>query len=161
MRIASAAVALLLLSGCGSSTAHPAASSAPALTKAQFIVRADNACRKVQAAGTRVLATLPALERSVSRARMQAGATALRRYFADVRLAASEIGTLHAPAGAEKQIRLLLRTYEEEARLGGELADAFGREEPARRKELGAAIAVLVRFVHEIAHGYGFRVCGA
>jgi hypothetical protein len=156
-----AAIAAVLLAGCGSSHPRRSASTAQTLTKPQFIARADDACRKVQASGARAIAIIPALEASLSPRRTKVAASALRQYFASARLATNEIRQLRAPAAGEKQIKLLLTTYDEEVRLGGELATALERGERARRKELGAAIAVLVKFVHEIAHGYGLQVCGA
>jgi hypothetical protein len=161
MRIAAAALAALLLAACGSSHARRPAATAQTLTKAQFIARADNACRKVQASGARAIAIIPGLEASLSPRRVKVAASALRQYFSSARIATNEIRELRAPAADEKQIKLLLTTYDEEARLGGELAKAVERGERGRRKELGAAIAVLVRFVHEIAHAYGLQVCGA
>jgi hypothetical protein len=161
------ALSLIALVSCGSSTTVTVTTTKttapPALTKEEFIAKADAICKELNAntaARNEVDAAQTALQANETPATRARLATAMRTYATEQRVALDKFRVLEPPPAD----RATIFRYEDGLSHGlllfESLASAIEKNEVSRARVLYDEAESNVNRQRGLAQGYGFKECG-
>jgi hypothetical protein len=157
-----AIAASLAAFGCGGGDDSTTSQSGQgeALSKSQFIARADAICRRYNARIAPLEAKFTELQRQgLSGARLSQGADLLRQDASLAQQEEADLRELQPPADDASTIERWLTSGEATALLANKIADAFESGDSEAISSFSAALNTQGTKTGRIVEGYGFEVC--
>jgi len=172
-----AVVVLVILAGCGSSSENPssatdaATSGGGSLSKAEFVVKADELCEASKVKQERLRAELEAMAQGArSEEQSSEGLTdgtrrelaqTLGRVVATAEGSLSQVKALGPPKADAGQIETIYQKIERSFEASLAYGSALEHHEDAKSQAIAERANAETREAAVLAKRYGFKVCGA
>jgi hypothetical protein len=167
-----AVVAIAVMAGCGGSSgttssgsSSSARTSAPALTKSEFISQADAICGQAKVKGKAevdaVNAAVKAEQGNDSAANRQALGNALNREIQVAKPVLDQLRALQPPPGDRVVIAKYLGAVASNISLAQQFVTAVESDESQAMQTISQQINQGTSTADGLAQGYGFKVCGS
>lgn len=166
-------VSLVILAGCGSSSekANPATSGGGSLTKAEFVVKADELCGASKVKQERLRAELEEMAQKARREEQGSEGLAdgtrrelaqtLGRVVGTAEDSLSRVQSLGLPKADAGQLETIFQKIERSFEASLDYGAALEQHEDAKAQAIAEGANAETRETATLAKQYGFKVCGA